>query len=107
MTAGNARGTTVVILTVAIPTLLISLFLAARGSLRAQLVRMGALFYLLYNAVFFAFDAAFNPLFLLYTATLSLAVWRSWRCCSASTPKTCARISWAVSRFAPSQGICW
>ena len=75
MTAGNARGTAVVILTVAIPTLLVSLFLAARGSLRAQLVWMGALFYLLYNAVFFAFDAAFNPLFLLYIAVLSLAVW--------------------------------
>ncbi len=75
MTAGNARGTDVVILTIAIPTLLVSLLLAARGSLRAQLVWMGALFYLLYNAVFFAFDAAFNPLFLLYTATLSLAVW--------------------------------
>jgi hypothetical protein len=75
MTAGNARGTAVVILAVAIPTLLVSLFLAPRGSLRAQLVWMGALFYLLYNAVFFAFDAAFNPLFLFYIAVLSLAVW--------------------------------
>src|SRR5690242_18873027 len=51
MTAGNARGTAVVMLTVAIPTLLVSMFLAARGSLRAQLVWMGAAFYLLYNAV--------------------------------------------------------
>ena len=46
-----------------------------RGSLRAQLVWMGTLFYLLYNAVFFALDAAFNPLFLLFIGVLSLALW--------------------------------
>lgn len=75
MTAGNARGTDVVILFGAIPTLLLAMGLAARGSRRAQIVWLGALSYLLYNAVFFAFATSFNRLFLLYVATLSLALW--------------------------------
>lgn len=75
MSAGNAQGTDVVILFVAIPALVASMFLAARGSLRAQIVWAGTLSYLLYNAVLFAFDVAFNSLFLLYVATLSLALW--------------------------------
>ena len=75
MTAGNARGTDVVILFVALPVLFISMNLTRRGSLRAQLTWAGALTYILYNAVIFAFATAFNPLFLFYVATLSLAVW--------------------------------
>ncbi|HEX8995779.1 MAG TPA: hypothetical protein VF812_07090 [Ktedonobacterales bacterium] len=75
VTAGNARGTDLTILVVAVPALVIAMALSARGSLRAQIVWLGALSYLVYNAVFFAFDTAFNPLFLLYVATLSLALW--------------------------------
>lgn len=75
MTAGNARGTDVTILFVALPVLFISMVLARRGSLRAQLTWTGALTYIAYNAVIFAFATAFNPLFLLYVATLSLSVW--------------------------------
>ncbi len=75
MTAGNARGTDVVILFVALPVLIISMILSRSGSLRAQLTWAGALTYIAYNAVIFAFATAFNPLFLLYVATLSLAVW--------------------------------
>ena len=75
VTAGNARGTDLVILAVAIPALLISMALAARGSLRAQVVWLGALGYILYNAVFFAFAVVFNPLFLVYVGVLSLALW--------------------------------
>lgn len=75
MTVGNARGTDVVILFIALPTLVISMILTRWGSLRAQLVWAGAIIYLLYNAVIFAFAIAFNPLFLFYVATLSLAVW--------------------------------
>jgi hypothetical protein len=74
-TAGSARGTCVVTLFVAIPTLLIAMSLAARGSFRALLVWLGALAYLVYNAVIFAFAIAFNPLFLIYVATLSFGVW--------------------------------
>ncbi len=75
MTAGNARGTDVTILFVALPVLVISMVLARRDSLRAILTWAGALTYILYNAVIFAFAIAFNPLFLFYVATLSLAVW--------------------------------
>ena len=75
VTTGNARGADIVILLVAIPALVISMALAARGSLRAQIVWLGALGYILYNAVFFAFDVVFNPLFLVYVAVLSLALW--------------------------------
>ena len=75
MTVGNARGTNVVILFVALPVLVASMVLAQRDSLRAQVTWAGALTYIAYNAVIFAFATAFNPLFLLYVATLSLAVW--------------------------------
>jgi hypothetical protein len=75
MTAGNAQGTDLVILVVALPALLVSMLLTARGSIRAQIVWLGVLSYLLYNATFFAFDVAFNQMFLVYIAVLSLAVW--------------------------------
>jgi len=75
VTAGNARGTDLVILVVALPALVIAMVLTARGSLRAQIVWLGALGYILYNALFFAFAIAFNPLFLIYIAVLSLALW--------------------------------
>ncbi|HEU4782158.1 MAG TPA: hypothetical protein VFS83_02340 [Ktedonobacterales bacterium] len=75
VTAGNARGADLVILVVAIPALVIAMALTARGSLRARIVWLGALGYILYNALFFAFAVAFNPLFLVYIAVLSLALW--------------------------------
>jgi hypothetical protein len=75
MTVGNARGTSVVILVIAVPTLVVSMILTARGSLRAQIVWLGALAYVLYNSVFFAFATTFNVLFLAYVAMFSLALW--------------------------------
>ena len=75
VTVGNARGTDLVILVVAIPALVLAMALTAHGSLRAQIVWLGALGYILYNAIFFAFAVAFNPLFLVYVAVLSLALW--------------------------------
>lgn len=75
VTAGNAQGTALVIMIVAIPILVASMTLAVRGSWRAQILWLGALGYILYNAVIFAFAVAFNPLFLLYVASLSLSLW--------------------------------
>lgn len=43
MTAGNAQGTAVAMLLAALPALVGSMILAARGSLRARLVWLGAL----------------------------------------------------------------
>jgi hypothetical protein len=65
MTAGNAEGTDLVILAVALPALLISMLLTARGSIGAQIVWLGALSYLLYNA-------AFNQMFLLLLTLVAL-----------------------------------
>lgn len=49
------------------------MILAARGSLRAQAVWLGALSFIVSNAVLFAYGAHCDPLFLISSATLSLA----------------------------------
>lgn len=72
--AGNALGTYVVIVVVALPTLALAMHAATRGSLRAHFVWLGTLCYLLYAAVLSCFSLRFNELFLLYVASLSLAV---------------------------------
>jgi hypothetical protein len=71
---GSARGTALVILVLAIPVLLLAIWLERRGSWRAVFVWLGALFYLVYNAFLFLFLTPFNSLFLLYIAFQSLAL---------------------------------
>jgi hypothetical protein len=71
--AAQARGVNLVDLLVGLPTLVASLLLSTRGSLRARVVWVGVLGYMLYDAVIFAFEIAFNPLFLIYVAVLSLS----------------------------------
>jgi hypothetical protein len=75
MTAGNARGTALVILAVALPALLAGMIFTRRGALWGQVLWLGALAYLTYNAVFFAYAVHFNRLFLLSAAMLALGVW--------------------------------
>ena len=72
--AGNALGTYVTILLVALPTMFLAMHHAVRGSLRAHFVWLGAVCYLLYAAVLASFSLRFNALFLVYVASLSLAV---------------------------------
>jgi hypothetical protein len=72
---GSTRGTALVVMAVAVPLLVWSMVLAARGSARAIVGWLGALGYLLYNALLFVFATPFNRLFLLYLAMLSLSVW--------------------------------
>ena len=74
VTDGNARGTALVMLTLAVPALLCAVWLAARGSWRAILFWLGSLFYLAYNAFLLLFLTPFNSLFLLTVATQSLAI---------------------------------
>jgi hypothetical protein len=69
----QARGVNLVDLLVALPALLAAMVWAARGSLRARVIWMGMLAYVLYNYAIFAFAVALNPLFLVYTGALSLA----------------------------------
>ena len=71
----TTRGTDLVTLLVAVPALAASLILAARGSLRAHIVLLGVLAYVLYTYAIYAFDVAFNPLFLVYVAALALSLY--------------------------------
>jgi hypothetical protein len=72
---GSARGTALVALFAAVPLLALSMVAAERGSARALIAWLGAVTYLLYNAVLFLLATPFNRLFLLYAATFALAFW--------------------------------
>ena len=67
-------GNDAVTLLIAIPILIATLFYAARGSLKAQLIWMGVLEYMLYNYAFYLFGAVFNWFFLIYVALLGLSI---------------------------------
>jgi hypothetical protein len=75
VTVGNMRGTALTMLLVAVPLLIGSMMLSARGSLRAQLVWLAAVAYIAYNAVLFCFAPGFNAFFLLFAALLALSFW--------------------------------
>ena len=68
------KGNDLVTLVVAVPILILALVFSARGSVRAVLVWMGMLDYMLYNYAFYLFAAAFNWFFLIYVALLGLAM---------------------------------
>jgi hypothetical protein len=72
---GNLRGTAVSVGVIAIPILVASMILTAKGSLGARFGWLACLGYLTYNAVLFCFLPGFNALFLLFTSMLGLAFW--------------------------------
>jgi len=59
---------------VAVPTLVVAMVLASRGSSRARLVWDGALAYTVYNFAFYVFGAAFNDLFLVHVVAFSSSI---------------------------------
>ena len=67
-------GNDAVTLFLAIPILVSAMVFSRRGSLRAQLIWLGALDYMLYNYAFYLFGAAFNDFFLIYAALLGLSI---------------------------------
>jgi hypothetical protein len=67
-------GNDLVTLFVAVPTLVVSLFLSMRGSRRAHLVWLGMLAYMLYNFAYYLFGAAFNSFFLIYVLLVNLSL---------------------------------
>lgn len=71
-TSAGALGSDLVDLFLVVPVLLISGIKGYLGSLPARLIWLGTLGYLLYNFVLYAFGVHFNPLFLVYCATLGL-----------------------------------
>ncbi|HMQ33763.1 MAG TPA: hypothetical protein PKD53_23725 [Chloroflexaceae bacterium] len=72
--AAAFTGTDIVTLAVALPLLAVALWLTLRGSLRGAFVLSGALSFFLYNGASMALGAAYNPLFLLYIALFSTAL---------------------------------
>jgi hypothetical protein len=68
------RGNDLVTLVLAVPLLVIALLFSRRGSLRAQLIWLGVLAYMLYNYAFYLFAAAFNWFFLIYVALLAFSM---------------------------------
>ena len=72
---GSARGTALVFLTVTTPTMVAGMILAGRGSARAIVVWLGALFVSVYNAQMLLYATPFNDLFLAYVAVLALSIW--------------------------------
>jgi hypothetical protein len=69
--AAQGVGMDLVTLLVATPLLLASTWFARRGSLRGQLLRVGAFFYFTYSYLVIGFGVVYNPLFLVYVALLS------------------------------------
>jgi hypothetical protein len=68
------RGGDLVTLVLAVPLLIGSLWLTARGARRARAVWIGMLVYAVYNSAFYAFGTTFNDAFLLHIALLSMSI---------------------------------
>ncbi|HEY2802395.1 MAG TPA: hypothetical protein VGJ67_00585 [Actinomycetota bacterium] len=67
------RGGDLITLVVVVPVLLTAVWLARRGSFRAQAVWIGALAYALYNYAFYVFGTPFNDAFVLHIAAFSMS----------------------------------
>jgi hypothetical protein len=63
-----ARGSDAVAVVVGVPLLGLALVAAARGSVRAHLVWLGMLAYLVYDYAYFVYGATFNDLFVVHVA---------------------------------------
>jgi hypothetical protein len=62
------RGTDLNALLIDVPMLLLAFVSAVRGSLRARILWLGALYYIFYNNLYFLFGCSFNRFFLVYVA---------------------------------------
>jgi hypothetical protein len=71
LAAAGFRGSDAITLFVSLPLLVLFSWLARRGSQNAPIALTGVLFYFLYNSASMTFSAAFNALFLVYTALFS------------------------------------
>ncbi|MDL1944698.1 hypothetical protein FBQ99_20415 [Chloroflexi bacterium CFX2] len=72
--AAQMQANDLVTLALGLPLLAISLWLALRGSLRGRLLLTGTLGFILYTYITMCFGAAYNKLFLVYVALLSLSL---------------------------------
>lgn len=68
------RGYDLIALVLVVPTLLISLALARRGSVRGQLLAVSMFVYAAYTYALYVFGAVFNDFFLLHVTVFSVSV---------------------------------
>jgi len=68
-------GQDIVTLLVAVPLLLISVYLIHGNSMRGRLIWMGTLFYFSYTYASMSFLASYNQLFLVYVAIFSISMY--------------------------------
>jgi hypothetical protein len=68
-------GSDMTTLFLVIPLLIVSLSFVIRGSLRAQLIWIGLVGYMLYNYAFYLFGATFNKFFLVYVALFAVSLY--------------------------------
>lgn len=68
------RGADFIRLFVAVPLFAGAIYLTRRGSVRGMLVWLGFLWLAVYDYAFYLFAAAFNELFLVYTAIFGLSI---------------------------------
>ncbi len=73
--AAQGVGQDLVDLFIAVPLLLVTFFLAVRGSRKAAFLLAGTLAYILYSFVIYCFGLYFNRFFLLYCLTLGLSLY--------------------------------
>jgi hypothetical protein len=73
--AAQGAGQDLVDLVVAVPMLLVTFFLAVRGSRKAAFLLAGTLAYIMYSFVIYCFGLYFNRFFLLYCLVLGLSLY--------------------------------
>ena len=71
----QAKGQDLISVFVVLPMLIIMAILARRGSLRAHLIWLGVMAYLVYTYASYAFAIQYNPLFLVYIALLGCSLY--------------------------------
>ena len=69
------KGNDIATLGLAVPLLIISLILAKNNSKNGVLLWYGALFYMVYNYLFYLYGTAFNKMFLLYILIIVLSMY--------------------------------
>lgn len=67
-------GNDIITILFAIPIAVFSIILSFKGSLKATLIWAGALWYMIYNYLFYMYGAAFNEFFLLYVFVFILSL---------------------------------
>lgn len=67
-------GNDLITLFVAVPILITALIHTARGSMRAQLVWLGMVYYMFFNYFYYLFGSVFNRFFLVYAAIFLLSI---------------------------------